>query len=564
MRSVGLVITAARNITLAIISIVLLSSCAQNDVYRKEVVVRDCGTLKDEKDDDSPCQRAQIKKYITKEDMAEYYLGFVELTDQGEFHNRSQLSNLQDTIARLADPDGAIIIVFVHGWRHNAQVGDDNVRSFSGLLEHTQEIESAKAKIRCDEREKNTEKHAEWSPPATSYVQCPNNPGKRMRLRTVIGIYVGWRGALVQEEGWGSVLSGILRPLAILSFWNRMDAAQRVAQGSVRELLAGLNKLQININAQHDRRHDEEFEKINSGVAAADDDWTGAGPSRRDVSHATRMITIGHSFGGLIVYEALSEHFIDGVTFTPGIRVCDHSDLKTTDVPGFGDIVFLLNPAFEGMRYDPIDQAVSIRNDCYKRYQSPILVAITSESDEYTKTAFHWGRLLATLFTQNCLNTYNECEKTENAVGHIESMKTHTLTGEKRVDVSLDSNTLYQECMNFQAFDARQRPDGVFRNRWTRRYNDGTTLELVDTERKDGHNQLRANTPFWVVSADPSVMNGHNDLNNRALFGFIRQVISDYDRETVQREKLEARQTNQKGARKLPEKFTCPSPRADK
>jgi hypothetical protein len=62
---------------------------------------------------------------------------------------------------------------------------------------------------------------------------------------------------------------------------------------------------------------------------------------------------------------------------------------------------------------------------------------------------------------------------------------------------------------------------------------------------------ISPNVPFWMVSAEPSLIDGHNDISRPALFDFIRQVISDTDREATQRIKLE---------HKRDDPFYCPDP----
>ena len=57
-----------------------------------------------------------------------YELAFVEFDDQGRCYDRGQM----DAVAgRLDAFDGrdAVIVVFVHGWKHDARSNDDNLKS---------------------------------------------------------------------------------------------------------------------------------------------------------------------------------------------------------------------------------------------------------------------------------------------------------------------------------------------------------------------------------------------------------------------------------------------------
>src|SRR4051794_35255588 len=74
-----------------------------------------------------------------------YDLFFTEFTDQGlqfpseiwpiaGFQIDRTIKGLQ-SIASQPDVKGISVIVFVHGWKHNASADDENVRSFRALLQ---------------------------------------------------------------------------------------------------------------------------------------------------------------------------------------------------------------------------------------------------------------------------------------------------------------------------------------------------------------------------------------------------------------------------------------------
>jgi dienelactone hydrolase len=93
--------------------------------------------------------------------------------------------------------------------------------------------------------------------------------------RKVVGIYIGWRGLSFDA---GEIAED-------LTFWTRMATAHRVAERAVREVLSRAKALRDAVDAAS---------------------WPGHQDHRN-----TRLVTIGHSFGGLIVYTALSQYFID-------------------------------------------------------------------------------------------------------------------------------------------------------------------------------------------------------------------------------------------------------------
>ena len=137
---------------------------------------------------------------------APYELAIVEFDDQGRCYDRGQMDAVAKRLEALApdDPPQAgqdvILVVFVHGWQHNARSDDDNLTAFRALLSKTVDYERAQA-----------------------------SPG--VAPRPVLGVFVGWRG--LSDFGLGDVL-------ADATFWGRQAAGQRVAVGSVRELFGRL------------------------------------------------------------------------------------------------------------------------------------------------------------------------------------------------------------------------------------------------------------------------------------------------------------------------------------
>jgi len=121
-----------------------------------------------------------------------------------------------------------------------------------------------------------------------------------------------------------------------------------------------------------------------------------------------RLVVIGHSFGGLITYYALSNIFIE--RFMSSI----HSQAKNgeeklnnpTLIKGFGDLVVLINPAIEAMRffsiYDMTQEYINtnINKNQKLQIQLPKLVILSSEADFENKRLFPIGRYLS-LFMLN-------------------------------------------------------------------------------------------------------------------------------------------------------------------
>src|ERR1700722_10382122 len=129
-------------------------------------------------------------------DFKEYQLAIVEFDDQGRCYSRQQMKEVADWVSSRMDRD-VIIVVFVHGWKHNARSDDQNLADFQKVLTETVQLERAEQA-----------KHG-------------NAP------RPVLGVFVGWRGLSLYDR---------FDVLANLTFWDRQGAGRRVAVGSVREL----------------------------------------------------------------------------------------------------------------------------------------------------------------------------------------------------------------------------------------------------------------------------------------------------------------------------------------
>lgn len=130
------------------------------------------------------------------------HLGFVEFDDQGALHRPELKDGMMDRIRRLGEQSPLLIVVFAHGWKHNASASDSNVVDFSRFLQRVA-LEDERA--------------------------CA---GQACAKRRVVGVYLGWRG-----------LSASVEPFKELSFWARKNRAHRVGTDGVMEVLADLKEI---------------------------------------------------------------------------------------------------------------------------------------------------------------------------------------------------------------------------------------------------------------------------------------------------------------------------------
>lgn len=182
--------------------------------------------------------------------------------------------------------------------------------------------------------------------------------------RPVFGVYIGWRGELFH----GSLP-------AALSFYNRKSTAQKIGREGGREVLLRLDEAYRDLNGE-----------IENGMR-----------------HPVTMVTAGHSFGGALVYSAVeaalvrelpkldgpgSEHFVGDRPVKCGTQ------LVRPIRPGIGDLVVLVNPAFEARRYREFAADETKTAGRYAPNQLPVLLTVASEGDSAVKLAFPAGRIV--------------------------------------------------------------------------------------------------------------------------------------------------------------------------
>lgn len=123
-----------------------------------------------------------------------YSIAFIEFDDFGELWMPAQVNRALATLESANEhPDGAIFLLFVHGWNHNASEDDSNVLGFHQQLRRLAEAES---------------RRADGAP------------------RPVVGVFIGWRGKLSPAM-----------PINLFSFYGRRGAAERVASLAATETI---------------------------------------------------------------------------------------------------------------------------------------------------------------------------------------------------------------------------------------------------------------------------------------------------------------------------------------
>lgn len=281
----------------------------------------------------------------------------------------------------------------------------------------------------------------------------------RQHPRKVVGVYVGWRGDSIDVPY-----------LNFVTFWERKNTAHEVGHLGMTELLLKLEEIRNVKNTQ-------------------------VPPVK------SRLVVIGHSFGGAAVYSATSQILAD--------RFVDSRDGKNSvdTAKGFGDLVVLLNPAFEALSYAPLYDLAQARCSYFDN-QQPRLVVLTSESDWATKIMFPLGRTLSTFWESHGTIGRNECNlplrysegvADRNTIGHFKPLLSHELHPA--------SNKLAVHYDEARRIWSQQLP--------------GSTMQFGGAELKSLGNTAPRN-PFLNVKVDKSLMDGHNDIFRPEIIEFLR------------------------------------------
>ncbi|MEQ1601132.1 MAG: esterase [Methylophilaceae bacterium] len=426
-----------------LVLMVMLTACTQHIPYRTNNEF----CINSGQSNSQNCDAHSIQQLPAGEG-ANYLLGFIEFDDQGQLWDRKQMKAVVDKFATEAANKDLLMVVFVHGWQHNAAPEDGNIKTFRNVL----------TKLSMDE------KH---------FSEASGQPA-----RQVAGVYLGWRGESISV------------PLVKnLTFWDRKNTAEKVGHGGVTEVLNRLEQLK----------------------SAKDSTQSG--------SSATRLIVIGHSFGGAIVHNALTQILESRFIHTTGPAGL------ASDAKGFGNLVVLINPAFEAGQYTPLSD-MSTERGFYFESQLPVVAILTSEADYATRYAFPAGRWLSTLFESTHLSTRNNAvthqEETISqddanvaAVGHFKPYRTHKLYPEQ---------VLLRSSVDVPSSDKSVRSALAAASVWAANDAPGSKISIADLT-LERTNTSAGRNPYLVIQVDRNLIANHNDIDDPRIIDFIQQLI---------------------------------------
>jgi hypothetical protein len=338
---------------------------------------------------------------------------------------------------------------------------------------------------------------------------------KAVEGQNVVGVFIGWRGESRQT-----------RHLNTATIWNRKDVAETLGRSSAKELLL----------------------EIKQSFWEPQEDLT--------------MISVGHSLGGALLFQAAKETLTGNISDIEEQKVrsyriaradCDREPALAAGVKarrlGFGDLVLLVNPALEANEYTALDadlfdatkegwsrdQLIKAtlpydKNRPYPDNQLPVLVAIASLTDSAVGTIFPLSRVAIFPHKPSILTRADE----RLGIGHYQPHVTHHLGYEdafteadrkerdpraelrKNCDCSMLSDAPNMEGaarLDLQKADQTFGRDNKY------------TLKLTDERRRRGWD---LNSPYWVIEAEPKIMAEHSDIFNPYFVGFLTHFMDAY------------------------------------
>jgi len=280
-------------------------------------------------------------------------------------------------------------------------------------------------------------------------------PGAKNR---VVGVYVGWRGESLPGN------------FDYATFFDRRDAAVRVGHGDVPELFTRLAKIQ--------------------------------GLHNKNGKDFTTLITVGHSFGGQVVFSAVSDLLKARIADATEVVPHPPGSGPLPMLHGFGDLVLLVNPAQEASIYESIHDLM--RNETFSEEQAPILMTISSEGDWPNRRFFPFGRTLGV--RHEPYGTPEQYRAKTRSHGNYAPHLTHCLfvTG----GVPCKGLPPPPPSIGPQNFDLRLANAA--------RYGATSLYPLAPID---------PNNPFLVVKATRDVIPGHNDMFAQPLIEFVAEFV---------------------------------------
>ncbi|HEV2722487.1 MAG TPA: hypothetical protein VG323_20870 [Thermoanaerobaculia bacterium] len=309
--------------------------------------------------------------------------------------------------------------------------------------------------------------------------------GDRQNQGPVFGLYIGWRGESIRNS-----------PYSALTFYARKSTAHYVGSRGGKDILLELDKTQ--------RELDTEVRNATGG------------------QHFVNLVTVGHSFGGAFVYSAFEslrspENAANAAPACNGVKPVRQ---------GIGDLVVLVNPAFEAWRYRYFADDLT-KPGTYASDQHPVLLTVASEADDAVGKAFPAGRTLWLLWHPNA---WAHGSAQVHGLGHYVPYTTNTLVFEGSGETPKTAEVLTDPKQIAACGLENEIKSDLVRAQCDCSYPVYSKGLATMAPAAVAHLEPAAsNAPYLVASAPGNLISGHNDIYNPNfvvfLIGFINKSL---------------------------------------
>jgi hypothetical protein len=417
----------------------------------------------------------------------DYTLSALELDEMGWLRDERQASAILASVQHNLTTRNTVVVVYVHGWHHNAKTGDGDIAKFDSALKAL---------------------HAELTD--TAFVRFRQYFGLKGSVG-IVGVYVGWRGRSLPSVG------------DYATFWTRKEAANRVGNGDLRAFLLRLNSL-------YERRLDL--------CQPAD-------------SISMVLVTLGHSFGGQAVFRAVAptieQELVEGRALVsssnsswlgdPDPRPSNALSAPTaTFVSGLGDLTVLVNPAVEAAAFEPMRRFMQSME--FSPYQTPQLIVFSAENDRARSFFFPAGRTFATLF--RVYSSEEQYNMDIRSLGMYAPQVTHGISKERTTAnyIGTGSRLLASSsslaALGALPFLSRQltiadsaRLDSLKLHPETIDFSRRQAFNSTVLDTLPGNRRAQSNAPIMLVNASPQVIDGHSGFFNDTFSTFLIRLVTD-------------------------------------
>lgn len=457
-------------------------------------------------------------------DSSEFTYSFLELSESEptELKSTDQWDKLD---AVLKNGKRKYVITFIHGWRNDASLKAPDDRRFRTLLTYSRQF----LNHRCRKEQR----------------YCDTQ---------LVGVFIGWRGALIEEIG-----ENYSFPAVLWTFWNRKQKSEQHGEGIIRHIKAIESRLHLD-------------------------------PGNPD---ADKMLVLGHSFGGNMLATALQQCLTGegnptvfcGEGAEKIEKITDYRTKELAAAP-LGDLTVIVNPAAELKKWSDIQRAVRKRNGyrddlgtsqlqkdrLFRRDQRPTYIALTAARDWSDKEKcttedkvttcdknYDW----ATGKVFNLGYFYRKHFEEKMAIGHFLPTQEYPYGASHEVitNASDAPNTNISNSLDPQNSTCDVQDGWLWQtkgySKTTTGYWDTWTSDLqpnnrlvvrkgytgrdaisqqfrlglfpgnIKPSRQDHSSFEPANTPFWSIRATPNAIPAHNSYINYPLWCSLNQMVLD-------------------------------------